>query len=211
MVFFSNYFFGRFFEGEGAWRWMLGIEALPALIYSIMVLGIPKSPRWLLLHKGDEASARTLLQQIDPMGNVEERIATIKSSISTTATKVKFFSKKYSTPILLAFFLAFFNQVSGINFVLYYAPRIFEAAGVDQSNTLMASIPIGVVNLVFTMLGMYLIDRMGRRKLMLIGSVGYIVMLLGVAWAFYSGAEGFVVVFFVSAFVGAHALSLIHI
>ncbi len=206
VAFFSNYFIGRFFEGEGSWRWMLGIEALPALIYSIMVLGIPKSPRWLLLHKGDEAGARTLLQQIDPMGNVEERIATIKSSISSTATKVKFFSKKYSTPILLAFFLAFFNQVSGINFVLYYAPRIFEAAGIDQSNTLMASIPIGVVNLVFTMLGMYLIDKMGRRKLMLIGSVGYIVMLLGVAWAFYSGAEGFVVVFFVSAFVGAHAI-----
>lgn len=205
VAFFSNYLIGQMM-GESAWRWMLGIEALPAAIYAFMVMGVPESPRWLLLKKNDETKARALLQQIEPHSNIDGNIASIKASVSTTTEKVKFFSSKYKTPISLAFILAFFNQASGINFVLYYAPRIFEAAGIDQSNTLMASIPIGAVNLVFTLLGMYLIDRMGRRQLMLIGSVGYILMLLGVAWSFYSGAEGFIVVFFVSAFVGAHAI-----
>jgi len=116
------------------------------------------------------------------------------------------FSGKYSKSIWLAFFLAFFNQASGINFVLYYAPRIFETAGIAADSALGASIPIGVVNLIFTMLGMYLIDRLGRKTLMVIGSIGYILTLLGVAWAFYAGAEGFIVVAFVSAFVGAHAI-----
>ncbi len=203
IAFFSNYLLGSYIE-ENAWRWMLGVEAMPALIYCVMILGIPNSPRWLLLQGNDEAKAKQLLQQLDPLGNVEERIAAIKNSV--LQTKSDFFSGKYSTPIMLAFLLAFFNQVSGINFILYYAPRIFEAAGIDQSNTLVASVPIGVVNLVFTLLGMYLIDKMGRKQLMTIGSIGYIVTLLGVAYSFYTGAEGWIVVFFISAFVGAHAI-----
>ncbi len=203
IAFFSNYLIGLYM-GESAWRWMLGIEAIPAAIYCLMILGIPNSPRWLLLKGNDESSAKALLKQLDPDGDIEERIAAIKQSV--LKTKSNFFSGQYKKPITLAFLLAFFNQVSGINFILYYAPRIFETAGIDQSNTLIASIPIGVVNLVFTMLGMYLIDKMGRRQLMTIGSIGYIITLLGVAWSFYSGAEGWIVVFFISAFVGAHAV-----
>ena len=204
IAFFSNYLIGQYM-GEVAWRWMLGIEALPALAYCIMVLGVPNSPRWLLLKKGDEVGARALLQKLDPLVNINEKVATIRASVQEKV-KSSFFSKKYRTPITLAFLLAFFNQVSGINFVLYYAPRIFESAGIDQSNTLLASIPIGVVNLVFTLLGMYLIDRLGRKQLMLIGSVGYILTLLGVAWSFSTGATGVIVVGFVTAFVGAHAI-----
>lgn len=204
IAFFSNYLIGDLM-GEEAWRWMLGIEALPALIYCVMVLGVPNSPRWLLLQKGDEAGARALLEKLNPIENINEKIATIRASIQQTV-KVNFFSKKYQKPITLAFLVAFFNQVSGINFVLYYAPRIFESAGIDQSNTLLASIPIGVINLVFTLLGMYLIDRVGRKQLLKIGSVGYIVTLLGVAWSFYTGATGGIVVAFVTAFVGAHAI-----
>ena len=203
IAFFSNYIIGQYM-GESAWRWMLGIEAIPAAIYCLMILGIPNSPRWILLKGGDEARAKQLLQQLDPLGDINERIAAIKSSV--LKTKSNFFSGQYKKPIMLAFLLAFFNQVSGINFILYYAPRIFETAGIDQSNTLIASIQIGVVNLVFTMLGMYLIDKMGRKQLMTIGSIGYIITLLGVAWSFYSGAEGWMVVFFISAFVGAHAI-----
>ena len=203
VAFFSNYLIGKYM-GENAWRWMLGIEAVPALIYSLMVLGVPNSPRWMLLKNNDEAGARSLLQQIDPEGDIDEKIRAIKSSIQKV--KTNFFSGKYRIPILLAFALAFFNQASGINFVLYYAPRIFESAGIDQSNTLVASIPIGFVNLVFTMLGMYLIDRLGRKQLMIFGSLGYIINLLGIAWAFYTGAEGFIVVAFVCAFVGSHAI-----
>jgi len=203
VAFFSNYFIGQYF-GENAWRWMLGVEAIPAAIYSIMVLGVPNSPRWLLLQKKDEVAAKALLQKMNPLENVEEKIAMLKTSVQKTTQSL--FSRKYRTPILLAFLLASFNQLSGINFVLYYAPRIFETAGIDQTNTLIASTPIGAINLIFTLVGMYLIDKVGRKRLMLIGSFGYIISLLGVAWAFYSGAEGFVVVAFVCAFVGSHAI-----
>ncbi len=202
IAFFSNYLIGKFID-DNAWRWMLAVEAIPAAIYSLMILGVPNSPRWLLLKRNEEAKAKQLLQQLDPLGDVNERIQSIKDSVQKT--RESFFSGKLKKPILLAFLLAFFNQASGINFVLYYAPRIFEAAGIDQSNTLIASIPIGAVNLIFTLLGMYLIDKMGRRQLMTIGSVGYILTLVGVAWSFYTEAEGGLVVFFVSAFVGAHA------
>ena len=203
IAFFSNYLIGSYII-ENAWRWMLGIEAVPAIIYCVMILGIPNSPRWLLLRGNDEAKAKKLLQQLDPLANVEERIKAIKKSVFRKQTN--FFSGQYNKPILLAFLLAFFNQVSGINFILYYAPRIFEAAGINQSNTLIASVPIGIVNLIFTLLGMYLIDKMGRKQLMTIGSIGYITTLFGVAWSFHIGAEGWLVVFFISAFVSSHAI-----
>jgi len=153
-----------------------------------------------------EAEARNLLQQLNPsIKNIEAEVKRIKASLVKN-TSDTFFSGKYKKPITLAFMLAFFNQLSGINFVLYYAPRIFEAAGIAADNVLGASIPIGIVNLIFTLLGMRLIDKLGRKQLMIIGSIGYILTLLGVAWAFYSGAEGTMVVAFVCAFVGAHAI-----
>lgn len=204
VAFFSNYFIGLTM-GENAWRWMLGVEAIPAAIYSIMILGVPNSPRWLILKKGDEETAKVLLKRIDPHVDVEEKVASIKASVVTKVGET-FFGGKYRIPIMLAFFIAFFNQLSGINFVLYYAPRIFQSAGIDQTNSLIASTPIGIVNLIFTLVGMYIIDRAGRKQLMVVGSIGYIITLLGVAWSFYSGAEGFVVVAFITAFVAAHAI-----
>jgi len=204
VAFLSNYLIGTYM-GASSWRWMLGVEAIPAIIYTLMVLGVPNSPRWLLMKKGNESQARQLLQAINPtLDNINAEIASIKASFSQT--KESFFSGKYNTSISLAFMLAFFNQLSGINFVLYYAPRIFESAGVAADSTLGASIPIGIINLIFTILGMYLIDRFGRKQLMIIGSIGYILTLLGVAWAFYTQAEGMIVVLFVTLFVGAHAI-----
>ena len=129
----------------------------------------------------------------------------IKVSVNQASTSA-FLSKKYSFPILLAFLIAFFNQFSGINFVLYYAPRIFEKAGLAAGEVLGASVPIGIFNLIFTLLGMYLIDKVGRKKLMYAGSIGYILSLSGVAWTFFSGAEGFFVVLFISAFIASHAV-----
>ena len=206
VAFLSNWLIGKYM-GENAWRWMLGIEALPALIYVIMVLGVPNSPRWLIMKKNDEATAKSLLHQINPGKDIEGMIRSIRHSLeSKSSEKVSFLSKKYQFPILLAFLLAFFNQLSGINFVLYYAPRIFNEAGIAAGDVLGASVPIGVVNLLFTLLGMYLIDRFGRRQLMYIGSVGYIAFLLGVAWAFYTQAQGFIVVIFVCGFVASHAV-----
>jgi sugar porter (SP) family MFS transporter len=204
VAFLSNYMIGEYF-GENSWRWMLGVEAIPAAIYSVLVLGVPESPRWLTLKKKDESGARKLLKQLNPSENIDELMQAIKSSVSES-TQVKFFSRKFRFPILLAFLLAFFNQMSGINFVLYYAPRIFEQAGIAATDVLGASIPLGIVNLLFTMLGMYLIDKVGRKQLMYYGSFGYILSLAGVSWAFFTGAEGSIVVVFVCAFIASHAI-----
>jgi len=204
IAFLSNFMIGQYL-GEQAWRWMLGVEAVPAIIYTIMVLGVPNSPRWLLLKKGEDDQARSLLQRINPRANIELELQAIKDSL-VSKTEDRFLSGKFRKSIWLAFLLAFFNQASGINFVLYYAPRIFEQAGIAADNVLGASIPIGVVNFIFTLLGMYLIDKLGRKTLMIIGSIGYILTLLGVAWAFSTGAQGVMVVTFVSAFVASHAI-----
>lgn len=204
VAYLSNYLIGQFF-GDAGWRWMLGVEAIPAAVYAALVLGVPESPRWLVLKKKDEESAARLLQQLNPGKNIREMLTAIKESIGES-TQVRFLSRKFRFPILLAFLLAFFNQLSGINFVLYYAPRIFEQAGIAASDVLGASIPLGVVNLLFTLLGMYLIDKAGRKQLMYYGSFGYIISLAGVSWAFFTGAEGAIVVAFVCAFIASHAV-----
>ena len=204
VAFFTNWLIGQLL-GPEAWRWMLGLEAIPALIYVLMVTRVPNSPRWLVLHKKDEESARKLISEINSEIDPEEEIQTIKNSV-VEKTKSSFLSKKYRFPIILAFLLAFFNQLSGINFVIYYAPRIFTLAGLKASTSLLSSVGIGAVNLVFTLLGMYLIDKSGRKQLMLFGSIGYILTLAGTAWAFNSGAEGFYVVLFLFGFIASHAI-----
>lgn len=204
IAFLSNWLIGELL-GHTSWRWMLGLEAIPALIYVFLVTKVPNSPRWLVLKKNDEETARKILLDINPAADADIEIVAIKNSV-VQKVKTNFFSKKYSFPLMLAFLLAFFNQLSGINFVIYYAPRIFELAGLKASTSLLSSVGIGAVNLVFTLLGMYLIDRSGRKKLMLLGSVGYILSLSSVAWAFSSGAEGFYVVVFLFAFIASHAI-----
>lgn len=204
VAYLSNYLIGAYFD-EYVWRWMLGVEAIPAAIYAFFVLGVPESPRWLALKKKDDDAARTLLKQLNPRANIDQLLTEIKQS-TKKVTDAHFFSRKYSFLMVLAFLIAFFNQLSGINFVLYYAPRIFEQAGIAATEVLGASIPLGIVNLLFTLLGMYLIDRIGRKKLMYYGSFGYIVSLSGVSWGFVSGAEGGLVVAFVCAFIASHAV-----
>lgn len=205
IAYLSNYWIGLTFD-ENAWRWMLGVEAIPAAIYLSLVLGVPESPRWLMLKKNQIEKARALLKQLNPKEDIDKMVMEIRNSVSKSADADTFFSKRFRFPILLAFLLAFFNQLSGINFVLYYAPRIFNQAGIAAGDVLGASVSLGVVNLLFTLLGMYLIDRAGRKSLMYIGSFGYIASLLGVSWAFYSGAEGIFVVIFVCAFIASHAI-----
>jgi sugar porter (SP) family MFS transporter len=174
MAYISNYFIGTYF-GEGAWRWMLGVEIIPAAIYCASVVGIPESPRWLMAKRQDETSARDLLRRLIPTGDIEKVLTNIRKSLSGGQVSLsEFLSGTFRFPILLAFLVAFFNQMSGVNFVLYYAPRIFEQAGIEAEAVLGASVPIGVVNLIFTLLGMYLIDNFGRKKLLYVGSFGYI-------------------------------------
>lgn len=190
--------------GENDWRWMLGIVALPSLLFSFMVLFTPESPRWLLLHKGDEAAARSVLALTDP--NVDEAVAQIKKSAEDDKPGGEsFFSGKFKLPIILAFLFAFFNQVSGINAVIYYAPRIFEMTGSGAEAALLATAGIGVVNLIFTFVGWFLIDRYGRRTLMYIGSLGYIVSLALIALSFFNESYANVPLF-IFAFIASHAI-----
>lgn len=205
IAFFSNYFFEGF-SGENDWRWMIGIVALPALIYSVIVIRIPESPRWLILNKKDDQAGLAVLEMIYAPAQAKESFNEIKKDVTTTATSDSFFSKKYKFPILLAFLLAFFNQLSGINFILYYAPEILEMAGLGAKESLFNSILIGVTNLVFTLIGMRLIDVLGRKQLMLIGSLGYILSLTMVAFAFYSQLGSVVLLLSIMLFIASHAI-----
>lgn len=189
------------FEGENDWRYMLGLIAIPSLIFSVMMLFTPESPRWLLLNKNDEAGARTIFEMSG--ANADELIHEIKSAI--TPKKESLFSGKFSKPLLLAFLLAFFNQLSGINAIIYFAPRVFEMAGLGKDAAFLSSAGIGIINFLFTILGWYLIDRSGRRTLMYIGSVGYIISLTLMSLAFAGVIDGGVPVF-VFLFIAAHAI-----
>ena len=202
VAFLSNFVLSEYL-GLG-WRWMLGAEAVPAAAFLLMIRGIPESPRWLLLRQGDEAACRRVLAVADP-GDVDATVAGIARAGADLPDR-RLFRRRYSTPILLAVAIALFNQLSGINFIIYFAPRVFELAGLDSSSSLLSTAGVGLVNLVTTLLGMYLIDRAGRRFLLLIGSVGYIVSLSAVSWAFHAGAGGLMVVFFVFLFIASHAV-----
>ena len=188
IAYISNYFIAG--TGPNAWRWMLGVESVPAILFLSLVLQIPRSPRWLILKKNLVEEARAVLEMINP-ANVDETLKNIQQSKHETNTDQHLFrSRIYRLPIILAVLIAFFNQVSGINAIIYYAPRIFEMTGLGESSALLSTAGIGVVNFIFTLLAMRFIDKVGRRKLMLIGSVGLIVTLGLVSRAFYTESFG---------------------
>lgn len=194
--------------GDHAWRWMLGVEAVPALIYSLLCFGLPESPRWLIGRKDDRAGGIAVLRMINPgasESDIETKADEIGAVSHEAASTGGFWTKRLRVPILLAFFIAFFNQLSGINAVLYFAPRIFELTGLGEKAALLQSIGIGVTNLVFTFIGLWLIDKLGRRTLLYIGSFGYIASLGLCSWAFFT--ENFAIVpACIFAFIAAHAV-----
>jgi sugar porter (SP) family MFS transporter len=194
--------------GDNAWRWMLGVAAFPSLLYAVFCFGLPESPRWLLSRKGDREAGLQVLHRIEPDASKAE-IATqadaIMAASSEEGSSGHFWTSRLRKPILLAFLVAFFNQMSGINAILYFAPRIFELTGLGAKAALLQSIGIGATNLVFTFVGLWLIDRLGRRTLLYIGSFGYIASLGLVAWAFFTGHYSIVPVCIFS-FIAAHAV-----
>lgn len=200
-AFLSNYLLRN--AGDQAWRWMLGIAAFPALIYGIAVLFIPNSPRWLVM-KGRIEEAEKVLKRTDPDADINSFVSEIRAG--DTPAHENIFMKKYRPALMLAFFIAFFNQFSGINAILYYAPRIFEEAGLGSSSALLSSAGIGLINVLFTLIGMAMIDRLGRKQLMYIGSFGYIISLTLVALSFLFGWEGLSVPVFLFVFIAAHAV-----
>jgi sugar porter (SP) family MFS transporter len=200
----AAYFINYLLQGVGGdndWRYMLGIIAIPSLLFSVMMLFTPESPRWLLLSKNDEAGARKIFEASG--AHADALISEIKNA--KAPQKESLWSGKYNRPLLLAFLLAAFNQLSGINAIIYFAPRVFEMAGLGKEAAFLSSTGIGVVNLVFTLIGWYLIDRSGRRTLMFVGSAGYIISLSLMALAFAGIIDGGVPIF-VFLFIAAHAV-----
>ncbi len=204
MAFISNYLIEG--TGENAWRWMIGVEAFPALIYFVLVLGVPESPRWLLQYKKDKAAAMEVLQRILPNANHQQLIKEMEAGNVEKDKQQSIFLKKFRTPLLLAFFIALFNQLSGINAFLYYAPRVFELAGLNESESFLSSILVGGTNLVFTLVGISMIDKFGRKTLMYLGSVGYIISLGLVSLAFALDLPGSLIPIFFFLFIASHAI-----
>lgn len=194
--------------GSNAWRWMLGVAAFPSVIYTLCCFWIPESPRWLIARKGNLEAGTAVLRMIQPAASPEVIEATASQIIAASKQKISsggFWSWNLRVPIMLAFLVAFFNQLSGINAILYFAPRIFEMTGLGAKAALLQSVGIGVTNLIFTFVGLWLIDRLGRRTLLYIGSFGYIASLGLVAWAFFTEHFSIVPVC-IFAFIAAHAI-----
>lgn len=203
----SNYLIGQ--GGETSWRWMLGVQAFPSALFLVLIYFIPESPRWLILKKNETVRALEILRVINPL-NCEDELASIKNSslVDASESKANLFSGQYKTPVILAVLFAFFNQVSGINAIIYYAPRIFEMAGLGAHSSLLSTVGIGLINFIFTLLGINIIDRVGRRILMIVGSFGLIASLFLVAITFYSGHfSGFAIPVYMMIFIAFFAFS----
>jgi MFS transporter, SP family, arabinose:H+ symporter len=194
VAFVSNYFFGKFMATGMAWRWMLGIEAIPAAIYTLMSFTLPESPRWLITHAKQRDAGASIFRQINPEFNdaeIETLVSEVEAASCDTVKTGTFWSARLRVPIMLALLIALFNQFSGINIILYFAPRLLGLAGLE--NALAAAAALGVTNLIFTFVGLYLIDKIGRRSLLYIGSFGYI-LSLGICAVAFLSTPGFKVV-----------------
>lgn len=220
LAFLSNYIITVIFKGMGrgivegvAWRWMFGVEAIPAAVFFILLFANPNSPRWLVARRRIDEAKAALAKLGTDAPSVDEEIAVIQASLDTEHHRLheRFYCKKYLKPILLAVAIAVFNQLSGINAILYYAPSIFEMAGAGEESAMLQSVLIGFTNLVFTMAALAIIDHFGRRRLMLVGSIGYIISLGVAAGAFFQFGTDFtpmgskLVLAALVVFIAAHA------
>jgi sugar porter (SP) family MFS transporter len=213
LAYLSNYVVAQQGLGETAWRWMFGVEAFPAAAFFLLLFTVPRSPRWLVAQGRVDEARRVLARLGTDEGSVDDEVRAIQTSLDVEHHSLAepLFQSKYRSPILLAVAIAMFNQLSGINALMYYAPHIFKLAGAASDSALRQSVIVGLTNLVFTMLALSVIDRFGRRTLMLVGSVGYIVSLSATAWAFYTYGTEFtptgsrVVLASLLVFIASHA------
>jgi len=213
LAFFSNYLIARLELGATEWRWMFGVEALPAAAFLLLLFLTPESPRWLMARRREDEARSVLARLGTPAGSIDAEIAAIQASLDLEHHRLEeaLFQAAYRRPILLAIAIAAFNQLSGINALMYYAPAIFRMAGAGPGSALLQTVIVGGTNLLFTMAAMAVIDIVGRRKLMLVGSIGYIVSLTATAWAFYRYGTDFdatgslVVLFSLLVFIASHA------
>ncbi len=207
VAFFSNYLL-NFYLAENVWRWMLGVEAIPAFLFFMTLFLIPKSPRWLMLQNRDEEAVKVI--ESSGIKNVQQVVLEIKESLKLKRERKteKLFSKKFRFPLLLAFLFATFNQFSGINAIMYYAPRIFEMTGLAKDTALLQVVIIGVTNMVFTIIAMFFIDKFGRKTLMKVGSIGMIISLSLAAYSFYEKSfTGYSLLIYLICFIAFFAFS----
>ena len=206
LAYYSNYLIDGM---ENDWRWMLGMESFPALLFAILLFTIPESPRWLM-GQGRDAEARRVLSMVDDT-NLDQQVLEIRQSLADSKNTLSeaLFQHKYWKPILIAFLIATFNQLAGINAILNYAPRIFEMSGVARGASLVQSVIIGLTNLTFTLIGMVLIDKVGRKKLLYVGSIGMTLALGTASYGFYNElTTGYLLLFCVMVFIAFFAVSL---
>ncbi len=192
VAYFSNYFLVNL--EHDSWRWMLGVEAIPAFIYFVALFIVPRSPRWLVVKLNKVALAFKILMKIGGEDYANTTLEEIQRSASKKETKGKFsdiFKSKYSTIMIIALGIAFFQQITGINAIFYYAPTIFEQAGGSTDSSFLQAIVVGLTNLVFTLVAIWLIDRLGRRPLLLIGTTFMTIALLMAAFAFNNATYNF--------------------
>lgn len=212
-AFFSNYFIAWLELGTVEWRWMFGAEAFPALTFLALLCVVPRSPRWLVAEDLIDEAREVLSHVGTDTGELDAEIEAIEESLQERqeALREPFFQRKYLGPILLAVAIAMFNQLSGINAVMYFAPRIFEMAGTGEETALLQTVAVGGTNLMFTLFAMSIIDKVGRKKLMIAGSLGYILSLATAAVTFtiygtdFTGIGGSIVLCAIIAFVASHA------
>jgi sugar porter (SP) family MFS transporter len=217
IAFVSNYLL--FGVSDEAWRWMLGVQAIPSALYFSLVFLVPESPRWLIKH-GRKEEALAVLKKIgepDPVKAMKEVTDSLKSESGKetldgggirAVKQERLFSRAYSKPIFYAVALAMFNQLAGINAIMYYAPRIFEMTGLGKDGALLQAVSIGVTNMIFTILAISVIDKIGRKKLLIIGSFGMIISLGLVSWAFFTrDFAGYSVMIYLIMFIASFAMS----
>jgi SP family arabinose:H+ symporter-like MFS transporter len=207
LAYFSNYVVGQFDFGAAEWRWKFGVEAAPAALFFLALFGIPRSPRWLVKQRQVEEAREVL--RLTGEENYEEELQDIIESIDAEHGHANepLFIRKYTVPILLAFSIAFFNQLSGINGILYYLNDIFASAGFDKVSGDLQTVAVGATNLLFTILAMSVIDRIGRKTLLLIGSVGCAVSLTGVAAIFFTNSRQELLVWFLIGYIASFGFS----
>jgi SP family arabinose:H+ symporter-like MFS transporter len=207
VAYFSNYVISLLRFGASEWRWELGVTALPAALFFVMLFTIPRSPRWLV-KKGRVAEARTVLQ-LTGDENYEHDLQEIVASIGEEHSQAseKLFSRKFAFPIFLAVSIGMFNQLSGINAILYYLNDIFGHAGFSKVSGNLQAVAIGATNLLFTMIAMSVIDRLGRKTLLLVGSVGTAACLAGVSIIFFTGHHQSLLVWLLVGYIAFFAFS----
>jgi len=205
VAYLSNLVIGKMDLGDAEWRWKLGVQALPSLVFLVMLFAIPRSPRWLMM-KGREKEASEVLGKIG-VTDIPGQLNAIRESIHSESGggSVRLFTRAYAKPVFLAIAVAMFNQLGGINALWYYADPIFKMAGFDKEQSAVQSFLLSVVNLVATLVGMAVIDKVGRKPLLIWGTVGCGLGLAMVTWIFAGGGSGSMLFWLLGAFVICHA------